>query len=379
MKRRSFIERTGLATAALGMGLQTGLANSSKKTNTLPKWKGFNLLDFFVASPNNSRQSTQEQHLKWMAEWGFDFVRLPMAYPYFLKFDRSKPIELKDIRRFNRKAVREVDQILEWADKYGLHISLNLHRAPGFCVNAGFEEPYNLWYDAQAMDDFCHHWRFWARRYRKLSNAQISFDLLNEPCLREDMNDQHSNRNRVPGDKYRNLVLRAMNVIREEKPDALIVADGNNVGSEVIEEITDLPVAQSCRGYAPQIISHYRASWVYKDMEALPEPTWPITFQDNYYDKSFLQEFYAPWVDLVKKGVGVHCGECGCYTYTPHKVFLSWFTDILDIFRPHNIGFALWEFRGAFGILDSKRKDVTYKNFNGHQLDEKLLTLLAEH
>jgi len=61
---------------------------------------------------------------------------------------------------------------------------------------------------------------------------------------------------------------------------------------------------------------------------------------------------------------------------TPHDTFLKWICDVLDILKMHNIGWALWEFRGSFGVLDSGREDVAYETWHGHKLDRKLLTLL---
>jgi len=49
---------------------------------------------------------------------------------------------------------------------------------------------------------------------------------------------------------------------------------------------------------------------------------------------------------------------------------------VFDILKHHGIGWALWNFRGNFGVLDSQRADVAYENWHGHQLDRKLLTLL---
>jgi aryl-phospho-beta-D-glucosidase BglC (GH1 family) len=313
-----------------------------------------------------------------MSDWGFDFVRIPMAYPSYIKFDRSKPIDPRRICKFDQKSVEKVDQLVYQAHKYGLHVSLNLHRAPGFCVNAGFEEPYNLWKDEEAMDDFCSHWKFWAKRYKNISNDKISFDLLNEPCMREDMNDQHSRRSAVPGELYRKLVIEASKAIRAQNPDHLIIADGNNVGRDVIPEIIDLNVAQSCRGYNPGIISHYKAPWVFKveDMDTLPEPKWPGQVGDQYLSRQLLIDMYKPWIDLVAQGVGVHCGECGCWNKTPHDVFLAWFKDVIGILGENEIGFALWEFNGSFGILNSGRVDVSYEDWYGQKLDRKLLQLL---
>lgn len=377
--RRDFVKKSVLAASSLILSAyQTSLPELNFMSNKLPKWKGFNLLDFFSPNPENARESTTEDHIKWMADWGFDFVRLPMAYPAYLKFDRSKPITPDEVYQIDKKAVRKVDKLVHLAHKHHIHVSLNLHRAPGFCVNAGFEEPYNLWTSDDALEAFCFHWKFWAKRYKNVSNKKISFDLLNEPCAREDMNDQHSKRGPVPGESYRKLAIAAANAIRSANPDHLIIADGNNVGRDVIPEITDLNIAQSCRGYNPGIISHYKAPWVFKDTENLPMPKWPGQVGDQYLSRAMLEAMYQPWIELAQKGVGVHCGECGCWNKTPHEVFLAWFTDVLDILSSNGIGFALWEFKGSFGILDSGRTDIEYENWYGHKLDRKLLKLLQE-
>src|SRR5690606_21090510 len=98
-----------------------------------------------------------------------------------------------------------------------------------------------------------------------------------------------------------------------------------------------------------------------------------------YYDRKSLEQHYQPWIDLVKKGVGVHCGECGAYSKIPHQVFLAWFEDVLDILHENDIGFGIWEFSGTFGILNSQREDVQYENWYGEQLDRKYLNLLMKY
>jgi hypothetical protein len=52
---------------------------------------------------------------------------------------------------------------------------------------------------------------------------------------------------------------------------------------------------------------------------------------------------------------------------------------VLDILHSNGIGFALWEFNGSFGILDSGRQDIAYEDWHGHKLDRKLLTLLQKY
>src|SRR5690606_20112668 len=92
--------------------------------------------------------------------------------------------------------------------------------------------------------------------------------------------------------------------------------------------------------------------------------------------REMLEKYYEPWIKLAGSGVGVHCGECGCWNKTPHNVFLSWFADVLDILKQHNIGFSIWEFSGDFGILNSGRNDVKYEEWHGNKLDRKYLELL---
>lgn len=378
MQRRKFITNAGLV--ALSTSVLPSLTFGEQLAkNKLPKWKGFNLLDFFSPDPIGKRKGTTADQLKWMADWGFNFVRIPMAYPAYLKFDRSRNITPEEVYKIDPKAVDQIDQLVHMAHQNNLHVSLNLHRAPGYCVNAGFHEPYNLWTDQAALDAFCFHWNMWAARYKTISSKNISFDLLNEPSMREDMNDQLSKRSAVPGNVYRKLALAASDAIRKENPQHLIIADGNNVGSNVTPELADLDIAQSCRGYHPGIISHYKAPWAMKDTGNLPEPKWPGQVGEQYLSREMLEKFYKPWIELVNKGVGVHCGECGCWNKTPHAVFLAWFNDVLDILSSNGIGFALWEFSGDFGVMNSNRADVEYEDWFGQKLDRKLLSLMMKY
>ncbi len=72
-------------------------------------------------------------------------------------------------------------------------------------------------------------------------------------------------------------------------------------------------------------------------------------------------------------------GEFGCRTDTPHDVALAWMEHCLELWKSKNLGWALWNLRGPFGILDSGRADVEYEDFNGHKLDRRMLELLRRY
>lgn len=379
MKRSDFIRNSAMAVAGICLSDKPFIFDQEiPLVNKLPYWKGFNLLDFFNPDPAGNHSLSTEGHFKWMNDWGFNFVRFPLAYPSYLRFERAKDITPEQVYNIDEQQVNKIEAIISLAHKYNIHVSLNLHRAPGYCINAGFHEPYNLWKDDAAQQALYFHWNMWAKRYKNVSSQKISFDLVNEPSMREDMNDQHSKSGPVPGDIYRKVAQSAAMAIRKENPNHLVIADGNNVGNSVIPEIVDLNIAQSCRGYFPGGISHYKAPWANKDPDHMPEPKWPGKIGEKEFNRQLLEDYYKPWGDLVSKGVGVHCGECGCWKKTPHDVFLAWFGDVIDILASYKIGFALWNFVGDFGILNSGREDVAYEDWHGYKLDKKLLKLIQK-
>jgi len=124
-------------------------------------------------------------------------------------------------------------------------------------------------------------------------------------------------------------------------------------------------------------ISHYQASWVHGSTK-WPEPNWPLRLSDrDIWTKQRLhQERIRPWKNLESKGVGVHVGEWGAHNRTPHKVALAWMEDQLALWKEAGWGWALWNFRGSFGVLNSRRTDVGYEDFRGEKLDRAMLDLL---
>ncbi len=89
-----------------------------------------------------------------------------------------------------------------------------------------------------------------------------------------------------------------------------------------------------------------------------------------------LVEYLKPWRAIAAQGETVFVGEWGCYNRTPHVVALAWMESWLAQWREARFGWALWNFRGAFGILDSGRADVQYEDWHGHKLDREMLRLL---
>ena len=510
MNRRSFMRRTAAAGAvfweAAHADAREGRPLPAATWDRLPRWRGFNLLEKFHRDNRDSNRAYQEWDFDTIADWGFDFVRLPMDYRIWTDApDTYREAPLKDI-----------DQAVAWGRARGIHVSLNLHRGPGYTV-ASPKETLDLWSDGpdgvEARRQFAGQWRMFAARYRGIPSAELSFNLLNEPA-------------EVAPPKYERAARAAVEAIRSEDPDRLILADGRGWGREPAEELIPLKVAQCTRGYDPMAVTHYGASWVNGGQWPLPS-AWPIpaapagilygdwkkewqsplvlrgalpspaecaihvrqvcamavlvmradgrevyrhelkpgpgagewktsehVAQYNTWKADYDREFAAalpagtreiaialdqgdwaefsrvtvrpagggravtlvsapswgrkqepfeitesgtartipprfeasretlrkervePWVALARRGVGVMVGEWGVFNRTPHEVTLSFMRDCLANWKEAGFGWALWNLRGSFGVLDSQRADVAYEDHRGRRLDRRMLELL---
>lgn len=492
----------GVAFAAEPGAQRSWLPASAQK---LPRWRGFNLLEKFVLS--GGRKPFEEEDFRLISQLGFNFVRLPMDYRFWIKDGNWE--------QFDEATLKEIDQAIEWGNKYGIHVCLNFHRAPGYTV-ARPPEKTSLWTDAETQRVCALHWATFARRYKGIPNERVSFNLMNEPA-------------HVEADSYAAVVRKLVAAIRAEDPQRLVISDGLQWGQIPIPELRDLHIAQATRGYTPGELTHYKASWVHGEHFRLPqwprllppngtllspkkkEGSYPLVIDgpfaaatelrlhvltvsvaarlvveadgkqvfeksfkcgpgegewkkaelnpqykiyQNLYDRDYtatipagtrqvrvrvadgdwlqigeiglrpakggpsettlalVQHFgkkpepfrYAPgepggpllglamqdrawlwktciepWKELESQGVGVMVGEWGSYNKTPHDVVLRWAEDCLRNWQQAGWGWAMWNFRGSFGVLDSQRADVQYEDFEGHKLDRKLLELLQRH
>jgi endoglucanase len=322
--------------------------------HVLPRWRGFNL-HYFFGSWNNGLPI--EDDYRKIRDLGFDFVRLPLWYTQW-----SSPANWKQM---DETVLRRIDDAVGFARKHGLHTNLCFHRAPGYCVASEPREPFDLFTDQEALDAFCHHWQHFAHRYDGIEARELSFNLLNEPVAKREQHER--------------VMRTAVAALRAISPKRPILLDGLRYAQAPLPELQDLGVAQSVHSYEPHRLSHYKAAWV-AGADKLPEPSWPILRDGKaVYGREQLERYYAPWDALAASGVGIHCGECGCYNRTPHPVFIAWFSDVLDLLTARNIGYALWEFRGPFGLLDAERPGAVYEDWYGHRLDRQLMDLLRAH
>lgn len=333
------------------------------------KWRGFNLQEKFTATPEEwaaldpewgrHNEPFVETDFEWMSRWGFNFARLPMSYRCWA--DPKDPFHMAE------STLREIDQAVDWGRQYGVHVCLNFHRAPGYSVSGALvAEPWNLWTDQHAVDIFRFYWGHFAERYRGIPSRRLSFNLINEPS-------------HCTAAQYEKVIRAGVDAIRQVDPARMVLIDGL-FGEAILplNGLADIPNAvHATRGYAPFALTHYLAPWAGTPRQM---PTWPMRISETVeWNRAMLERWcIQPYRELADRGATVFVGEWGCWNRTPHAVTLSWMRDFLSLWKGVNWGWALWCFRGSFGILDSNRSDVAYENWRGHKLDRRMLELLRE-
>jgi endoglucanase len=330
-------------------------------------WYGFNLLEKFTHSPAEwqhiepafarANEPYRETDFDLIAGLGFNYVRLPLSYRCWM--DPREP------ERIYEQPMREIEQAIRWAQQRRLHITLNLHRAPGYCINqANAPEPWNLWAEEVAQDLFVRQWTYFARRLHTFPPTVLSFHLLNEPS-------------RCTLEQYEALMDRTVGAIRSVDPQRTILLDGL-FGEAILpaEGLAGIPnTVQVTRGYAPFRLTHYRAGWGGEAFEEVP--AWPMTSRGvTWNDDVFRTWCIEPYAKLSRAGKRVLVGEFGCYNKTPHTVTLQWMERRLADWKQEGWGWALWNLRGPFGIFESNRADVKYETYQGLAMDRKMLELL---
>jgi aryl-phospho-beta-D-glucosidase BglC (GH1 family) len=323
---------------------------------------GFNFLWAYIWEQGRAPEPPDERALDFLAVNGFNFVRVPTDYRFWID----------DFRYFEPReaALAPYDAYLKACRERGLHMSLNLHRGPGYCINRNDLERHNLWQDQLAQDAFVFQWEQFARRYAGVAGADLSFDLLNEP---PDVGQYGLTR-----DTHAALMRRTVAAIRAIDPARPIVIDGLGGGNLAMPELADLDVTHSGRGYQPMPVSHHQAEW-WSGHATAPAPEYPgVRWDDRTWDRDTLRAYYQPWRDVEARGTRVHIGECGCYNRTPNDVALRWFRDLFGIYRELGWGFALWNFQGAFGIVEHGRPGARYEQRGGFTVDRDLLELMLE-
>src|ERR1043165_9838482 len=114
------------------------------------KHYGFNFQWMYIWGPDRKPEPADEKALDFLAAFGFNFVRIPVDYRFWMKdFDYCHP---------DQSMFESIDQYLRACQSRGIRVCLNLHRRRAYGTNRNRRDRVNLWRDAIAQSPFI-SWR----------------------------------------------------------------------------------------------------------------------------------------------------------------------------------------------------------------------------
>lgn len=296
-----------------------------------------------------------EDDIRYIAESGFDHVRVPVDY------------NVLEDEEGNTKGNGFIylERCREWCEKYGLNMLIDLHECFGYSFDPLKKDMdrENFFHDSGLQDRFMKLWRKIAEKFADHTDM-VAFEPLNEVVLPE------------VADAWNEVLGKYIRMMREIVPDAWIVIGGvcyNNVQSVALIDVPrDDRIVYNFHCYEPMVFTHQGAYWV----DGMPRDFrigYPVTL-DEYRKKSvdlpeylagavfsedirksgpeFFEDLFKPAIEKAEKdNVPLYCGEYGVIELAADDDRKRWIDDITRAFEKYNIGRALWNYKEKdFGI-----------------------------
>lgn len=322
---------------------------------------GINLSGWFASSrdfsPQHIASFTTATDLKTIHAMGFDFVRLGV--------DPSLIERHGEVGPANPEALTELDHAVQ--EVLANHLEVML------CVFPDDDFKHSL-DNESGVDNFVQLWRILATHFVAQDHAHIFYDLMNEP----EVHDPY---------RWMGIQSRVDEAIRQIDPYHTIIATAANYSNPTdllrLEQLSDPNVIYNFHFYSPHVFTHQGASWgadnwiFYKNVP-YPATAAQLTEQlknvpddldryelyeyglDNWNAQGIAGRiaFAAAWARERK--VPLICNEFGAYreTITPDSRN-RWIHDVRTALEANNIGWAMWDYRGGFGIVTRTATEIT--------------------
>lgn len=314
---------------------------------------GINLSGWFASSGDLSPQHiatfTTATDLKTIHAMGFDFVRLGIEPSLFERHGQLVPPD--------PQAFTELDHAVQEALANHLEVML--------CVFPDDQYKHNL-DNESGVDDFVQLWRNLATHFVNQDHARIFYELLNEPELQDPY-------------RWMGIQARVDDAIRKIDPYHTIIATAAGYSNPPdllrLEPVADSNVIYNFHFYSPHTFTHQGASWGADNWIFYKNIPYPATASDltqqlknvpgdvarfelyEYGMENWNPEgiagriaFMADWAR--EHHVPLICNEFGAYRETaPPASRDRWIHDVRTAFEANHIGWAMWDYRGNFGVV----------------------------
>jgi len=258
----------------------------------------------------------------------------------------------------------------------GLNVILDIH------AEEDWKKPLAQGEDGVAR--LCGFWAEFARHYAKSDPERVYFEILNEPS----MDDLY---------RWAGIQAKVAATIRRVAPSHTIIATaaawGHQDGLLATEPLRDDNVIYTFHDYDPMWFTHQGATWgtqAWAVLHGVPYPATPENIQavlgqepdermrlqveryglEHWDAKRIDAEIVAvsEWAKI--RGVPLYCGEFGVYkAYADVQSRANWIGDMRTALESRQIGWAMWDYDGNFGLASRTGADIV--------VDEKALHALG--
>jgi endoglucanase len=222
--------------------------------------------------------------------------------------------------------------------------------------------------DDDFVERFADFWRIVAKHYASWDSDRIFFEILNEPK----MNDPY---------RWYGVETKLAAAIRQGSPTYTIIATGarwdDNGDLIALEPLRDLNVIYVFHFYQPQIFTHQGANWAvyyWHSLEGLHYPSDPqnatqvaerlpdavhrldvIRYGQEHWNAARIEAEINQAADwATRNNVPLLCNEFGVYRHANPQDRATWIRDVRTSLERHNIGWAMWDYSGSFGVATKK-------------------------
>ena len=317
---------------------------------------GINASEWFAQSPNDysaarTNRYTDARDIALMAHLGFDHVRLSID-----------PVPLEQYPRaadgLNADFVARLDRAVDAILANGLAVEIDLQPEDNY--------KQQLRVGDYAVDELTMLWRKLAAHYAGRDPDRVFFEILNEP----EVNDAY---------RWAGIQARLAAAIRQAAPRNTIIATGANYSNLLdllaLHPLADGNVIYNFHFYEPHEFTHQGASWGltwWSYTHGIPYPPSDTTMQalllevPDAADRFALESYWLDHWDAHRirmtidaaaawareNNVPLICNEFGAYRNASDPVSrANWIHDVRTAFEADGIGWAMWDYRGSFGVV----------------------------
>ncbi|MCC5831145.1 MAG: cellulase family glycosylhydrolase [Phycisphaeraceae bacterium] len=292
-----------------------------------------------------------------IAEWGMDHIRLPIdEVQMFDESGRPEP-----------EAFDLLDQALDWSAESGLRVLVDLHILRAHYFNQPTEPA--LYTDESESDRFARLWDVLSAHLKHHPLDRLAYELLNEPVARNAAD-------------WNRVLRKPLAAVRHHEPERVVYLGSNRFQSATTFDELDIPddrhLILSFHFYEPMLITHYRAGWtaigdydgpihypgqpvasedIARLQAAVPEGRVDLKRWNAPFDADAIRHaLIKPLARREETGLSLYCGEFGVRDSVQDDIRIAWLSDLIAVFHSLDIGWAVWDYRGGFGMLDLDRR-----------------------